>query len=86
MRTTLICLAALLIASSAAQAKSKHVVVHHHHYHHRAVDAYAMVPMIPTMGPINPADHAAYVKALRESGFNPKNDYQKNGLIQEHLP
>jgi hypothetical protein len=82
MKTTLVCFACLMIAASAAEAKQKK----HHATHQRPADAYAAVPMMPTMGPVNSADHANYLKALRESGYNPKNDYQKNGLIQEHLP
>jgi len=38
------------------------------------------------MGPTTAADHQQYVKALRESGYNPKNDYQSNGVVRDHLP
>jgi hypothetical protein len=38
------------------------------------------------MGPTTAADYQQYQKNLRDSGYNPKNDYQSNGVIRDHLP
>jgi hypothetical protein len=54
-------------------------------HHHPAQQMSAQPPM-GTMGPITAADWQQYQKALRESGYNPKNDYQSNGAIRDHLP
>jgi hypothetical protein len=44
----------------------------------------------PSMGtvpvPITAANWQQYQKNLRDAGYNPKNDYQSNGVIRDHLP
>ena len=46
----------------------------------------AQPPSMGTMGPISAADYQQYQKNLRDAGYNPKNDYQSNGVIRDHLP
>jgi hypothetical protein len=33
------------------------------------------------MGPMNSGDHAMYLRNLRDSGYNPKNDFNPAGTI-----
>jgi len=53
-----------------------------HHYYARP----AQPPSMGTMGPITAANWQQYQKNLRDAGYNPKNDYQSNGVIRDHLP
>ena len=66
----------LVLITPALAAKRNHV---------RPV-SYSAQASMGTMGPITAADYQQYQKALRESGYNPKNDYQSNGVIRDHLP
>jgi hypothetical protein len=63
----------------------------HHRHHHQAMNASPVVGALPPIGAPSPviwpgavssSDHADYVKNLRESGYNPKNDYNTNGTIK----
>src|SRR5215475_9865537 len=56
-----------------------------HHYHARQMSS-APPPSMGTMGPVTAADYQQYQKNLRDAGYNPKNDYQSNGVIRDHLP
>jgi hypothetical protein len=56
-----------------------------HHHHARQMSS-AQPPSMGTMGPISAADYQQYQKNLRDAGYNPKNDYQSNGVIRDHLP
>ena len=38
-------------------------------------------PFVP-MGGMNASDHADHIKSLRESGYNPKDDYNANGTLK----
>jgi hypothetical protein len=33
-------------------------------------------------GGVNSSDHADHIKSLRESGYNPKNDFNASGTIK----
>jgi uncharacterized protein YdeI (BOF family) len=57
-----------------------------HHHCAQPMSQPAQPPSMGMMGPTTAADHQQYVKALRESGYNPKNDYQSNGVVRDHLP
>jgi hypothetical protein len=63
----------------------------HHRHHHQVMNASPVVGALPPIGAPSPviwpgavssSDHADYVKNLRESGYNPKNDYNTNGTIK----
>jgi hypothetical protein len=63
----------------------------HHRHHHQAMNASPVVGAPPPIGAPSPviwpgavssSDHADYVKNLRESGYNPKNDFNTNGTIK----
>jgi hypothetical protein len=41
-------------------------------------DAYAMMPG----GPMSSENHAQHMKNLRDSGYNPKNDFDANGVLK----
>ncbi len=48
--------------------------------------SYSAQASMGTMGPITAVDYQQYQKNLRDAGYNPKNDYQSNGVIRDHLP
>jgi hypothetical protein len=75
MKSIIVISLSLALVTPALAAKHNHV---------RQVSYSA--PAMGTMGPITAADYQQYQKALRESGYNPKNDYQSNGAIRDHLP
>src|SRR6266851_4702825 len=63
----------------------------HHRHHHQAMNASPVVGAPPLIGAPSPviwpgavssSNRADYVKNLRESGYNPKNDYNTNGTIK----
>ena len=63
----------------------------HHRHHHQAMNASPVVGAPPPIGAPSPviwpgavssSDHADYVKNLRESGYNPKNDFNANGTVK----
>jgi hypothetical protein len=43
-------------------------------------------PTMGTMGPIAAVNYQQYLKNLHDAGYDPKNDYQSNGAIRDHLP
>jgi len=60
----------------------------HHRHHHQAMNASPVVGAPPPPSPViwpgavSSSDHADYVKNLRESGYNPKSDFNTNGTIK----
>ena len=60
----------------------------HHRHHHQAMNASPVVGAPPPPSPViwpgavSSSDHADYAKNLRESGYNPKNDFNTNGTIK----
>jgi uncharacterized protein YdeI (BOF family) len=54
--------------------------------HHRPAQQMAQPQSMGMMGPITAANWQQYQKNLRDAGYNPKNDYQSNGVIRDHLP
>ena len=75
MKSIIVISLSIALVTPALAAKRNHV---------RQVSYSA--PTMGTMGPITAADYQQYQKALRESGYNPKNDYQSNGVMRDHLP
>jgi len=72
----LVSLAVLTLSTSAALAA--------HRTHHRdAMNAFAAVPAPPVgwIGGMNSGDHITYLRNLRDSGYNPKNDINAAGNI-----
>ncbi len=51
-----------------------------------AMPAFAQAPVgVPPLvvpGGVSSSDHALYIKNLRDSGYNPKNDFNPNGTIR----
>src|SRR5262249_7819376 len=82
MKSIIVISLSIALVTPALAAKK-----HHHHYT-RPIGQRAQPPSMAmgTMGPITAANWQEYQKALRESGYNPKNDYQSNGAIRDHLP
>ena len=80
-------LAITILALTTSGAFAAH---HRTHHHHQAMNARSNVgappAMVgappPVMGGVSSADQATRVKSLRESGFNPKNDFNANGTIK----
>jgi hypothetical protein len=82
-------LAITILALTTSGAFAAH---HRTHHHHQAMNASSDVGAPPPMmgapslsispGVVNSSDHADHVKSLRESGYNPKNDFNTNGTIK----
>jgi hypothetical protein len=75
-RSIIVGLAILTLSTSAALAAQR--------THHRNVmNANASVGATPVVWPggVSSSDHALYLRNLRDSGYNPKNDYA-NGLMK----
>jgi hypothetical protein len=77
MKSIVVISLSLALVTPALAAK------HHHHYRHMAA---ASPPAMGQMGPITAENWQQYQKNLRDAGYNPKNDYQSNGVIRDHLP
>jgi len=78
MKSIIVVSLSIAVVTPALAAKQHHYV--------RPISYSAQPPSMGTMGPITAADYQQYVKNLRDSGYNPKNDYQSNGVIRDHLP
>jgi hypothetical protein len=72
------------------RGKGRYALKHHPHQH-EAMNASPVVGAPPPIGAPSPviwpgavssSDHADYVKNLRESGYNPKNDFNANGTVK----
>ena len=77
-------LAITILALTTSGAFAAH---HRTHHHHQAMNNAGAPPAMmgapsPVMGGVSSADQATRVKSLRESGFNPKNDFNANGTIK----
>lgn len=77
-RSIVVGIAILALSTSAALAAHR---THHHVMKVSAAAPAASPPPAIWMGGMNSNDHATYLKNLRDSGYNPKNDY-KDGLIR----
>jgi hypothetical protein len=81
-------LAITILALTTSGALAAHHRTHHHHAMNASPAVGAPPPMMgapsPVMWPggVNSKDHADYVKNLRESGYNPKNDFNTTGTIR----
>jgi hypothetical protein len=82
MKSIIVISLSIALVTPALAAKK-----HHHHYA-RPVSQPAQPPSMAMgmMGPTTSADYQQYLKNLRDSGYDPKNDYQSNGVIRDHLP
>jgi hypothetical protein len=82
MAKSIVAITVLALSTSGALA------AHRTHHHHRAMNAPPVAgappPMMgaPVMGGVSSADQASRIKSLRESGYNPKNDFNANGTIK----
>jgi hypothetical protein len=76
MKSIIVISLSIALVTPALAAKRNHV---------RSV-SYSAQASMGAMGPITSENYQQYQKALRESGYNPKNDYQSNGAIRDHLP
>ena len=78
-------LAITILALTTSGAFAAH---HRAHHHHQAMsNAGAPPPMMGAPSPFGPgavssSDQASRVKSPRESGYNPKNDFNANGTIK----
>jgi len=78
IKSILVCLAVLTLSTSAALAA-------HRTHHRQAMNAYAAVPppapQVGWMGGVSSSDQALYFRNLHDSGYNPKNNFNKSGNI-----
>jgi hypothetical protein len=79
-KSILVGLAILAVSTSAALAAT------HRTHHSHAMNAHAAVPATPSpatsIGGVSSSDHAAYMRNLHDSGYNPKNNFNTNGTIK----
>jgi hypothetical protein len=75
-KSILVSLAILTLATSAAFAA-------HPTHHRHVINASASVapPPVMWMGGVNSGDHDTYMKNLRDSGYNTKNNYNSFGNL-----
>jgi hypothetical protein len=87
MKSMIVISLSLALVTPALAATKHH---YHHHYHHHHVTSHpAQPPMMGSMammGPITSENYKQYQKNLHDAGYDPKNDYQSNGVIRDHLP
>ena len=69
-KSIFVCLAVLTLSTSAVLAAQRH---------HSAA---APVTPSPAMGGVSSSDHAMHMKNLRASGYNPRSDFNKNGILE----
>ena len=81
-KSILVSLAILTLSTSAALAAQ-------HRTHHRQAmnaNAFAAAPApaspVGWMGGVSSSDRDLYIRNLRDSGFNPKNNFNSNGTIR----
>jgi hypothetical protein len=85
--------AGLLAITILALSTSGAFAAHHRTHHHQAMNASPVAGAPPPMmmgapspviwpGGVNSSDHADHIKSLRESGYNPKNDFNASGTIK----
>ena len=89
MTKSILAIAILAVSTSGASAWT-------HHFHHRqamnafgsvaappAYGAYASVgaPPFVGMGGVSSNDHTMYLRNLHDSGYDPKNDFTKSGIL-----
>jgi hypothetical protein len=73
----------ILVIAILALSTSGAFAAHRTHHPHHAMNAYATTaaPPVGVMGGVNSSDHAMYLRNLHDSGYNPKGDYNANGLL-----
>ena len=76
MKSIIVISLIIALVTPALAAKRNHV---------RPV-SYSAQASMGTMGTITTENWQQYQKNLRDAGYNPKNDYQSNGVIRDHLP
>jgi hypothetical protein len=87
MTKSILAITILALTTSGALAAHRH-----HHQAMNAMNASSVVGAAPSLigapspdiwpGAVSSSNHADYVKNLRESGYNPKNDYNSNGTVK----
>jgi hypothetical protein len=81
MRILVLAAAATLALTGAAMARES---VHHHHHamHHQYQNTAA--PAGEGAAADSISAHDTYMKNLHDSGYNPHNDYDANGIIKSN--
>jgi hypothetical protein len=80
-KTILVSLAVLTLSTSAALA------AHRIHHHRAMMNAYGAMEAPPPpgawmgMGGASSSDRDMYFRNLRDSGYNPKNDFNASGTV-----
>jgi hypothetical protein len=80
--------AILAIAILALTTSGAFAAHHRTHHHHEAMNTTPNVGAPPPLAPMgwpgagSSTDHADHAKSLRESGYNPKSDFNSNGTIK----
>ena len=79
-KSILVSLAVLTLSTSAALAATHH----RHAIHHRAMNANASAGASPVvwMGGVSSSDRDMYIRNLRDSGYDKKQDFNSNGTIR----
>jgi hypothetical protein len=77
-KTVLVSIAVLILSASAVSAAQ------HRTHHRQAMNANARLGAPPVAGPtgMSSGDHATYMRNLRDSGYDPKNDFTAAGTLK----
>ena len=77
-KSILVSLAVLTLSTSAALAA-------HPTHHRHAMNANASMgasPVVWTGGGVSSSDRGMYIQNLRDSGYNPKDNFDANGMLK----
>ena len=78
-KSILVSLAVFTLATSAALAAQ------HRTHHHHATNANAnMAAPSPSPGGASSGNQEMRMRSLRESGYDPKNDFSSSGAMRDH--
>jgi hypothetical protein len=79
MAKSILAITILALSTSVALAAQRT------HHPRQAMNAFARVgapPPVVSPGGVSSSDRAMYMKNLRDSGYNPKNDFNANGTLK----
>jgi hypothetical protein len=76
-KSILISLAVLTLSTSAALAAHPT----HHRHAMKAHGSVAASPVVSTGG-VSSSDHTMYIQNLHDSGYDPKNNFDANGILK----
>jgi hypothetical protein len=80
MKLVALTAAATLVLAGTAMAKE----THHRHHHHLVSEANAAAPSEAAIPADSMTPHQAHMQNLRDSGHNPHDDLDANGVMKQN--